>query len=437
MRSHFSMTDRAAYQEGGGAKGVALDRPWPAEATPERGALGRYARFASAPQNPHETRLLAHTSEGELLTLSRSDRTGEMRQVQDPRQTRWERYALKAVVNRLLPTSRTSKCMRWRVPNRDTVDVMRGKQNGKAYYQGLQVCSSVWACPVCAAKITERRRLELVSAMEEAKRQDLQPYLLTLTVPHGLADSLDEVLTKLRKAWRSMQSDRAGIAFWRRAGVEGHIRALEVTDGENGWHPHLHVLLFVGTPEPMFKAQAEASKLWQHCATKAGLPTPHPEYGCRLDDGSKAAQYVSKWGIESELTKGHVKKSQAGNSIWDLLRKIREGSEDKKRCAARFIEFAQAFKGQKQLVWSKGLKARLQVVEMEDEELANAPDDEASLLLASLTDEDWDRVTFAKMESAILDLAETCPEAILSLVRSLPCRPKPAPQPPADRIPTG
>jgi hypothetical protein len=314
---------------------------------------------------------------------------------------------------------------------------MRGKQNGKAYYQGLQVCSSVWACPVCAAKITERRRLELVSAMEEAKRQDLQPYLLTLTVPHGLADSLDQVLTKLRKAWRSMQSDRAGIAFWRRAGVEGHIRALEVTDGENGWHPHLHVLLFVGTPEPMFKAQAEASKLWQHCATKAGLPTPHPEYGCRLDDGSKAALYVSKWGIESELTKGHVKKSQAGNSIWDLLRKIREGSEDKKRCAARFIEFAQAFKGQKQLVWSKGLKARLQVVEMEDEELANAPDDEASLLLASLTDEDWDRVTFAKMESAILDLAETCPEAILSLVRSLPCRPKPAPQPPADRIPTG
>lgn len=433
MRSHeFPISGIVAAPAG-----AAADKPWLASGRQAGAALGSFARFASAPSNPHETRLLAHTTDGELLTISRSDRTGEMRQVQDPKQARWERYALKAVVNRLLPTSRTSKCMRWRVPNRDTVDVMRGKENGKAYYQGLQVCSSVWVCPVCAAKITERRRLELVSAMEQAKCQDLQPYLLTLTVPHGLADSLDEVLTKLRKAWRSMQSDRAGIAFWRRAGVEGHIRALEVTDGENGWHPHLHVLLFVGTPEPMFKAQAEASKLWQHCATKAGLPTPHPEYGCRLDDGSKAALYVSKWGIESELTKGHVKKSRAGNSIWDLLRKIREGSEDKKRCAARFIEFAQAFKGQKQLVWSKGLKARLQVVEMEDEELANAPEDEASLLLASLTDEDWNRVTFAKMESAILDLAETCPEAILPLVRSLPCRPRPAPRPPADRIPTG
>jgi hypothetical protein len=431
------MTDRAAYQEGGGAKGVALDRPWPAEATPERGALGIYAKFASAPAQPHGTAFVSTTSDGEILKLHQDKTNGPMRLVSDQRQTRWERYALKSIVNRLLPTSRTSKCMRWKLPKADMVEVMRGKATGKAFYHGLQVCSSVWACPVCAAKITERRRVELSGAMEQAKKQGLQPFLLTLTVPHGISDPLADTLTKLRKAWRYMQSNRAGKAFWARAGVEGHIRALEVTDGENGWHPHLHVLLFVGTPEPMFKAQAEASKLWQHCATKAGLPTPHPEYGCRLDDGSKAALYVSKWGIESELTKGHVKKSQAGNSIWDLLRKIMEGSEDKKRCAARFIEFAQAFKGQKQLVWSKGLKARLQVVEMEDEELANAPEDEASLLLASLTDEDWDRVTFAKMESAILDLAETCPEAILSLVRSLPCRPKPAPQPPADRIPTG
>lgn len=417
--------------------GAAADRPWLACGRPAGSALGIYAKNASARQSPHETRLLAHTGEGEILTLSRSDRTGEMRQVQDPRQSRWERYALKAVVNRLLPTSRTSKCMRWRLPNCDTVDVMRGKANGKAFYHGLQVCSSVWACPVCAAKITERRRIELAAGMEQAKKQGLQPFLLTLTVPHGISDPLADTLTKLRKAWRYMQSDRAGKVFWARAGVEGHIRALEVTDGDNGWHPHLHVLLFVGRPEPMFKAKQEASRLWQHCAKKAGLPEPHPDFGCRLEDGSKAAQYVSKWGLDSEITKGHVKKSKAGNSVWDLLRKIREGDPDKKRFAARFIEFATAFKGQQQLVWSKGLKGRLLVEEMDDEELANVPDDEASLLLANLTDEDWNRVTFAKMESAILDLAETCPEAILSLVHSLPSREKLAYHPPVDRIPIG
>lgn len=386
-------------------------------------ALGIYAINASVPsqppENPHQTRLSVVTEDGEVLTVTKG-KDCSLQAVADPRQARWERYALKSVVNRLLPTSRTSKCMRWRLPNRDTVDVMRGKANGKAYYQGLQVCASVWACPVCAAKITERRRIELQGAMEEAKRQDLQPYLLTLTVPHGIADPLEETLTKLRKAWRYMQSDRAGKAFWRRAGVEGHIRALEVTDGDNGWHPHLHILLFVGTPEPMFKAQQEASSLWQHCATKAGLPTPHPDYGCRLDDGTKAAKYVSKWGLESELTKGHVKKSSKGNSIWDLLRGIREGHADKKRYAARFIEFAEAFKGQRQLVWSKGLKTRLLVTEMDDEELANAPEDLASLCLAELSDDQWDRVRFAKMEAALLDLAETAAEAIPDFLAALP-----------------
>lgn len=387
--------------------------------------LGMYAKFASAPakspQNPYETRFSVITDEGEILSLLQRKNASPV-VVADPRQARFERFSLKSVVNRLLPNSRTSKCMRWKVPKRD-VEVWKGQGTGKAYYKGLQVCASVWRCPVCAAKISQRRGMEVLSAIEEAKRQGLQPYLLTLTVPHGLSDPLVDTLTKLRKAWRYMQSDRAGKAFWSRAGVEGHIRALEVTDGDNGWHPHLHILLFVGTPEPFFKAQREASKLWQHCATKAGLPTPHAEYGCRLDDGSKAAQYVSKWGIESEITKGHVKKTKAGNSIWDLLRKVRDGDEDKKRCAARFVEFAEAFHGQKQLVWSKGLKDRLKVEELDDEAIAEAEADESSIALANLSDEQWDKVLYAKMESAILDLAETAPDAIPLFLAALPPRP--------------
>ena len=394
-------------------------------------ALGIYAKNASAPAQPRGTAFISTTPDGEILKLHQDKTNGPLRLVNDPRHSRWERYALKSIVNRLLPTSRTSKCMRWKLPRADMVEVMRGKANGKAFYHGLQVCSSVWACPVCAAKITERRRIELAAGMEQAKKQGLQPFLLTLTVPHGISDPLADTLTKLRKAWRYMQSDRAGKAFWARAGVEGHIRALEVTDGDNGWHPHLHVLLFVGTPEPMFKARQEASRLWQHCAKKAGLPEPHPDFGCRLDDGSKAAQYVSKWGLESEVTKGHVKKSKAGNSIWDLLRKIREGHTDKKRFAARFIEFATAFKGQQQLVWSKGLKGRLLVEEMDDEEIANAPEDMASVVLAGLSDVDWDKVLYAKMESAVLDLAETCPDGIQLLLQTLPSRPPKAPEPPA------
>ncbi|MEZ1674500.1 hypothetical protein QVM16_33425, partial [Pseudomonas aeruginosa] len=76
--------------------------------------------------------------------------------------------ALKSVVNRLLPTSRTSKCCRWRVP-KQALQVHRSIEHGKAFFSGLQVCASVWAGPVCAAKISERRRAELVTAVALAK----------------------------------------------------------------------------------------------------------------------------------------------------------------------------------------------------------------------------------------------------------------------------
>lgn len=371
--------------------------------------LGIYAKSPSAPAK-------VDPSTGEIV---------HEQPAFDPRAARWERYALKAVVNRLLPKSRTSKCLRWRIPKADSVDVMKSKDGGKAFYQGLEVCASVWACPVCAAKITERRRLELVAGVEEAKRQGLHVFLLTLTVPHELDDPLSALREKLHKAWYNLRTYRAARSLWSRVGLQGHIRALEVTDGQNGWHPHLHVLLFVPDPKPLLAACGEISRLWQHCATKAGLPTPHELHGCRIDDGSKAAQYVGKWGIEAEVTKGHVKKAKGkgGRSIWDLLRVVRERGEDADRCAARFVEFAQAFKGARQLVWSKGLKARLLVVDLDDAEIVAAPDDLASVVVAQLTDDEWARVTFAKMESAILDLAETAPDAIKPLIAALPAPP--------------
>jgi len=37
------------------------------------------------------------------------------------------------------------------------------------------------------------------------------------------------------------------------------------------------------------------------------LPAPSMEHGLDLRDGKYADKYVSKWGIEHELTKGHVK----------------------------------------------------------------------------------------------------------------------------------
>lgn len=39
----------------------------------------------------------------------------------------------------------------------------------RAHYFGLQACASLWTCPICAAKISECRRVELQEGMAAAK----------------------------------------------------------------------------------------------------------------------------------------------------------------------------------------------------------------------------------------------------------------------------
>ena len=79
------------------------------------------------------------------------------------RLVRAERYACQAVARKALPGERVSMCLRFR-NNSSEVQVWKHKKTAKAFYGGLVVCGSVWLCPICAAKISERRRIELQKA---------------------------------------------------------------------------------------------------------------------------------------------------------------------------------------------------------------------------------------------------------------------------------
>lgn len=371
-----------------------------------RPCLGIYAKTDSAPP-------------GAALTVD--PETGEdlgERPI-DPRSSRAERYALKSVVNRLLPTSRTSKCMRWRVPKQE-LQIHKSNVHGRAFYSGLQVCASVWACPVCAAKISERRRADLVEAITTAKAQGLSVYLLTLTVPHGLGDDVRQVLDSMLAAWRKCTTSRAGSNVKKLIGLVGTVRALEVTHGANGFHPHLHVLLFLDGQLSPAAVQEAWRPLWQQACQRAGLPKPSDLHGCRVDDGSHAAAYASKWGLESEMTKGHTKKGkQGGRTPWDLLREVLSAGSDAAKCSALFRVYAEAFKGRRQLYWSNGLRALLELSqEATDEEIAAAQED-SSRVLAALTTEEWQAILATKSEAIVLNFAEDHPEALPVLLASL------------------
>ena len=103
-----------------------------------------------------------------------------------------ERFALQAVARDLLPNSRIALCLRARVSAQLGVQVWKSKEHKTAHYGGLQTCGSVWGCPVCNPKITERRKLEVKQAMDMHRAQGGEVHLLTLTTPHTRHDRLDE-----------------------------------------------------------------------------------------------------------------------------------------------------------------------------------------------------------------------------------------------------
>ena len=329
---------------------------------------------------------------------------------------RRERHRLLAAVRGIYPKERTAVCMHCMVPNSEVI-LHRHKETGKAFYSGLMTCGSVWLCPVCSSKISERRRTELSLAIERAHEKGWKVYLLTLTVPHGLGDDLKPMLGKLKKAWRRMNKNRDGEAVKAAVGLQGHVRAFEVTDGKNGFHPHYHALLFLDTDLTPKQVNALYSPLWRRHCVAVGLPEPSEAHGCMVDGGEKAAQYVSKWGLSEEMTKSHLKKSKKGDSMWDLLRKWADNRDA--RAVVRFKLFYDAFKGERQLVWSPKVRELLRLgEELTDEQLAQEQI-EAATVEVRLEPEDWCMLRKLGMPLDLLELAETRPERVPNFLNTL------------------
>jgi len=324
-----------------------------------------------------------------------------------------ERFALQAVARDLLPNSRTALCLRARISTQLGVQVWKSKEHKTAHYGGLQTCGSVWGCPVCNPKITERRKLEVKQAMDMHRAQGGEVHLLTLTTPHTRHDRLDELQALQAKALQAFLRDKTVKKVFAEMGYIGQIRAFEITHGRlatnNGWHPHYHFLQFVmvkGDAAQLMDWKTRLYLRWDAYCQKHGLGSPSFKHGIDLRDGSFADKYIAKgnWGLEDEITKGHSKKGKAGGETpFDLLRAYMADPTDK-QAAALFREFVQVTKGKRQLSWSNGLKARFFVDEKTDEELAEEKDERA-FLLGQITADQWRDILKVKARATVLELA--------------------------------
>lgn len=281
-----------------------------------------------------------------------------------------------------------------------------------ANYRNLATCGSVWACPVCASKIQERRRLELEHMVQWAGEQNLQAIMVTFTFPHANFHSLEELLQRQADAFKRFRRGSPFTRFKKSIGFRGLVRSLEVTHGQNGWHPHTHELWLVD-PSVEGDIRQRLVDLWERACIAAGLLDPDDQvkthafrvHSVDVRSNATSGDYLAKqdssrkWGITHEVAKATSKAGKAkGVHPHEFL--VRKSKGD----AARFFEYLDGMKGKRQLFWSPGLKDACGLDDLSDEDASLGGDD--ADLLGNLGQHDWDFIRTKRIAAQVLDAAE-------------------------------
>jgi hypothetical protein len=322
----------------------------------------------------------------------------------EARAGRKRRWKLLEGAGELLPNEMVSQCCKHPIPGTSGVPISYSAKRKSANYRNLFTCGSVWMCPVCGAKISEGRRAELSEAVS---RTTLTKVMVTFTLQHDRNDRLTDLRTALNDAYRRLKSGRIWQDFKADYGLVASVAATEITWGKaNGWHIHKHVLFFSSVPEASFDVGGFTAALvsrYTGILDQAGRYASDL-YGVKVQLGDrKAGDYVSKWGLEHEITKANLKKGRAGYSPFELLELYQEG---KSWAGVLFREYALAMKGRHQLEWSRGGRAALGLgAEQTDLELAAAEEDKDDVVLAVLDFGQFQEVIRRRKRGELLEVA--------------------------------
>lgn len=249
------------------------------------------------------------------------------------------------------------------------VDLYEGDDGDRLYVKGLERCGSVWCCPSCARRVAVQKGEALEGAVESWRDHGGTVELVSLTFPHHQGQDAELLVEAMQTAWREIRENFGGWWDTMREGydVEHYVQTTEITHGENGWHPHRHVLLFVGgswSDEDRAQVEQELWTAWRSALvrvyeTRRGelktlprdrdpersdrtvLGEPRREYAVRIvPAGEGAGHYVSKMGLARELVRFDVKEGRNGNRTpWEILRDAAlERDPDAPRLWREYIE---------------------------------------------------------------------------------------------------
>jgi len=244
---------------------------------------------------------------------------------------------------------------------------------------GVETCGSVWSCPVCSQKIAAHRNTELNKVNNAWRERGGTILFATFTMRHQYSDGLKELWDGLSASWRRLVSGRGYMELKEEFGIEGYVRVVEVTHGDNGWHVHTHTAIYLAGEASDFQLQQLQQRLygrWVNALEKDGY-TASEAHGVdviRTLDGSGLGSYMTKFALThnslvSEMTNGHNKIAKKTNRVpFRILADILQNGD--MADATLWETWENVSRGRRMMTWSVGLRelAKLQR-ELTDEEI--------------------------------------------------------------------
>lgn len=396
------------------------------------------SKLSNHKSGPHNSSFFAHSEvtpgkkSGALGTITKFC-SNQAQQGLQPDELKYKEYrkltqGLKERAGEILYNPNTKKqdfrvcnCGKLRIDKDLPVDVRYDTEKNRASYGNLQYCGSVWTCPDCSKKISLAKKQLVADAVTAANAKGLHVAMLTLTIPHYLGDDLKDLLAKMKKAKNYLFTNRNSREWFAdQFPIVGEITATEVKYSDrNGFHPHLHILLFLDREyqkEDIQRIEGEIYEFWAEKCVKRGLGKPSRKHGVDLKmekTGEKTfASYIAKWGLASELTQSHMKigkRNTQSLTMWEVLELAQMESSTSDKYSYIFRTYAKAFKGARQIRASNGLLELLGLKNIEeDESLANQKEEETSQVYDALmlSDQDWWTLCHHKKRVEFLEFVE-------------------------------
>jgi len=243
--------------------------------------------------------------------------------------------------------------------------------------------------------------------------------MATFTIGHKLKTPLSKSMSILKESYHRMWSGRVAQKFNETHGIIGSVRAFEITTTlENGWHPHIHLLLVSHTKftlELCTEMYLRLGHKWIREVDKSGGYATI-QRGVNVTQGNdalikyidNAGQKIARVSMDKtpvyEVGKTPAKTAhEGGRTLWQLLADYVRGDVN----AGILWAIAQSqLRGTKQLLASNSLKALLQDPDSLNDEVAGIidvrPED---ICLAKLDLNEWKLVHRWGLRGQLLEVA--------------------------------